>query len=82
LILVYAHCRNDQNGDGCSASDDAVRVARVGPSAIGRQDLPGDDEDLEAQNVIAAKSGAREFVVASVNSSRSVIVIQRLGLLP
>jgi hypothetical protein len=82
LILVYAHCRDDENGDGCSARDDGVRIARVGSTSAVKQDLRGDDEDLEAQNVIAAKSGAREFVVASVNTSRSVIVIQRVELLP
>jgi hypothetical protein len=85
LVLVYGHCRDDQNRDGCDAAGDGVRVAVPGASVNApprTTTLLGDDEDLDGVGVHAVASGANEIVAASFITNQNRIVVQRVAVQP
>ncbi len=81
LVMAYGHCRDDTTQTQCSKSGDGVRVAKLGANnRFTRFTIPGDSEDLEGISTHAAVSGAREIVVASLNSSQNKIIVHRVGV--
>jgi hypothetical protein len=84
-VLIYGHCRDDQNSDVCAADEDGIRVATPGPSVAApprRSTFVGDDEDFEGIGVHAAKSGTNEVVVVSLQSAQNKLVVHRLSVQP
>ena len=79
LVLAYGHCRDDANQASCVARSDGVRLAKQESSGrFTRFTIPGDAEDLEGVGVDAARSGARELVVAHLNTSRNALLVHRV----
>ncbi len=79
LVLAYGHCRDDTNQESCDPRKDGVRLAKQGPNGrFTRWTAPGDAEDLEGVMAHAAASGARELVVAHLNTSRRTFVLHRV----
>jgi hypothetical protein len=81
LVLAYGHCRDDQNQESCSASSDGVRLAKLGSGGrFERFTITGDPEDLEGVGAKAAQSGARELVIAHLNTSLNTIIVHRVSV--
>jgi len=79
LVLVYAHCRNDTNQDGCSGKDDGVRFTlRDDDGRFKKFTLKGDTEDIEGVGLDAARSGPSEIVTVSLNASQSRLTVNRV----
>jgi hypothetical protein len=79
LVIAYGHCRDDTNQETCTARSDGVRLAKQESSGrFTRFTIPGDAEDLEGIGTDAARSGARELVVAHLNSSQNTIIVHRV----
>jgi hypothetical protein len=79
LVLAYGHCRDDADQASCTARSDGVRLAKQESNGrFTRFTIPGDAEDLEGIGTDAARSGARELVVAHLNSSSNAIIVHRV----
>lgn len=78
LVLVYAHCRNDTNQDGCSGKDDGVRFTLSEDDRFKKFTVKGDTEDIEGIGLDAALSGPSEIVTVSLNASQTRLTVNRV----
>jgi hypothetical protein len=81
LVVVYGHCRDDENQDGCSARDDGVRLALrddVTGKFSDKLTLDDDAEDLEGVGLDAVKSGPAEILTLSLNASQNRLTVHRV----